>query len=82
MVSVALRADPVPLALAVTVTELVPEPLAPLVMLSQEDDSDAVQVHPAVVVTVMAALPPLGAIAEFAGTVNVQGAASCVTAMV
>jgi hypothetical protein len=60
-----------------------PLPLAPLVMLSQDADSDAVQVHPPAAVTEMFALPPTEGTARLVGaTVNVHGAASCVTVTV
>jgi hypothetical protein len=53
-------------------------------MVSQDEASVAVHVHPLVVVTVTFALPPLAASDDgvSGATVNVQGAASCVTVTV
>ncbi len=79
-VSVVVRGEAVPLLVAAMVTGPLPLPLLPLVMLSQEDDSDDVQAQPLVVVTEMLALPPAAAIDICVGeTAKLHESASCVT---
>jgi hypothetical protein len=80
---VVVRSDPVRLLMTAIAAVPVPLPLAPLVMLNQVDVSDAVHVQPLVLVTEMLALPPAAATDTFMGeTVNVHGAAFCVTVTV
>jgi hypothetical protein len=79
-VSVVERDEVVVFGAAAIVTDPLPLPLLPLVMLSHEDDSEDVQAQPLVVVSAMLALPPTAAIERVAGeTVKRHDAAACAT---
>src|SRR5262245_53321528 len=80
---VVVRCAEVVLPVAVITTVPLPLPLPPLVMLNHVAVSVAVHVQPFAAVTVMFAVPPAAATVTFSGdTVNVHGAASCVTVTV
>lgn len=76
IVSVADRDCVVVLDAAVNPTLPEPVPVAPLVIVTHDAPFDALQLHPAIVVTVTVPLPPLAASEVPAGEiVNAQGAA-------
>lgn len=76
IVSVAERDCVVVLDAAVNPTLPEPFPVAPLVIVTHDAPLDAVQLHPAIVVTVTVPLPPLAASEVPVGEiVNAQGAA-------
>ena len=76
-VTVVVRGEVVVLAVAAIVTNPLPLPLLPLVMLNQDDDRDDVQAHVPVVVTEMVALPAAAPIDRPTGaTVKLHVAAS------
>ena len=76
IVSVADRNCVVVLDAAVNPTLPEPLPVAPLVIVTHDAPLDALQLHPAIVVTVTVPLPPLAASELLVGEiVNAQGAA-------
>jgi len=80
MVSIAVRGSVPGLALALYVTVPDPVPFAPLLMVTQVDPLEAVQLQFDVVVTVTVPVPPLAGNVALAGAiVNVHVAAACVT---
>ena len=79
-VRVALRDNELAFAVAVTVTEPSPEPLAPLVTVSHAAPLVAVHVHPVGAVNVTEPLPPPATMfSVVVDSVYVQGAPACVT---
>ena len=83
IVSVAVRVDVIVLAAIEMSTTPLPEPLAPDVIVNQDELSVAVQLQPAVVVTfTLAVLAVAAGFSEVGEAENVQGAAACVTVTV
>jgi hypothetical protein len=77
---VVVRSDAVVFPVKVIATVPLPFPVAPLVMLNHDADSDAVHVHPLPAVTAIVVVPPTEGTARLVGvTVNVHGAASWLT---
>jgi hypothetical protein len=78
-VSVVVRDEVVVLPVTAIVTNPLPLPLVPLVMLNHDDASDDVQAQPPAVVIAIVALPPVAAIERLPGaTAKLHDDPSCV----